>query len=103
MAGTAADARQTADAARNAARTCVLAAGAAADAGKAALPTRTAARTAELATGAAVSVGVATAAARVILEDDVGGGACRGWSSNREVRCGRWCGSDRSGNSPGNN
>jgi hypothetical protein len=103
VAGTAADARQTADAARNAARTCVLAAGAAADAGEAALPTRAAARTPELAAGAAVSIGVAAAAARIILEDNVRGRTCRGWSGDREVCCGSWGGSDRSGNSPGNN
>jgi len=103
VAGTAADARQTAGAARNAARPVELAAGAAADAGEATLPTRTAARPVELAAGAAVAIGVAAAAARVILEDDVRGRARRCWSSDREVRCSRWCGSDRSGNSPGNN
>jgi hypothetical protein len=103
VAGTAADARQTADAARNAARSRVLAAGAAADTGDAALATGTAARTAELAAGAAVSVGVAAAAAWVILEDNVRGRACRGWSGDRDVCCGSWGGSDRSGNSPGNN
>jgi hypothetical protein len=103
VAGTAADARQTAGAARNATRACVLAAGTAADAGQAALPTRTATGTIELAAGAAVAIGVAPAAARIILEDGVGGRARRCWSSDREVRSGRWCGSDRSGNSPGNN
>ena len=103
MAGTAADARQTAGAARNAARACVLAAGAAADAGDAAGAARTATGTVELAAGAAVAIGVAAAAAWVILEDDVRGRARRRWSSDREVRSGRWCGRDRSGNSPGNN
>ena len=103
MAGTAADARQTADAARNAARACILAAGAAADAGEAALPTRTAARSVELSTRAAIAVGVAATAARVILEDDVRSRARRCRSSHRDICRSCRCGRDRSGNSPGNN
>ena len=67
--GTAADARQTAGAAGNAARTRELAAGAATDAREAALAARTAARTLVLAAGATVAVGVAATAARVVLDD----------------------------------
>ena len=83
MAATAADARQTPAAARDAARSGVLAAGAAADAWEAALATRTAARAAVLAAGTAGAVGVAATAARVILEDDVR------WRRRRHRRSGR--------------
>ena len=96
VAGTATDARQTAGAARNTARACVLAAGAAADAGDAAGAARTATGTAVLAAGAAVAVGVAAAAARVVLEDNVSGRRSgHRWSGTKSVGCGRWRGSNR--------
>ena len=102
MAGTAADARQTPAAARDATGAGELAAGAAADAWDAALATRTAARAAVLATGTAVAVGVAAAAARVVLEDDVRGrGACHRWSGRKNVSGGRWRRGDRRSDSPG--
>ena len=71
VAGAAAHTGQTAGTTRHAAGTGELPTGATAHARDAALATRTATGTTVLPAGAAVSVGVATAAARVVLEDDM--------------------------------
>jgi hypothetical protein len=79
--GTATDARETPDSARYATGTRVLSTGAAADAGNTTLTAGAATGAAVLAAGAAVAVSV-TAAARLLVEDHVGGrcadrtGAC---------------------------
>jgi hypothetical protein len=100
--GTATDARQTADAARTAAGTRVLAAGAAADPGKTALPARTAAGAAVHAARAAVTVAIAAGAARVVLEDDLGRRRTgHRWSSGKCVSRGERCGCDSCGDRPG--
>jgi hypothetical protein len=102
VAGTATDARKTSGTAGHATGTRELAAGATADARDAALPARTAAGAAVLATGTTVAVGVAAAAARVVLEDNVGGRRPRHrWSSRKNVSSGRWSSSDRRRNSAG--
>ena len=101
MAGTAADARQAPNATRQAAGTRELAAGAATDTWDAALATDTAAGAAVYAAGAAVAVGVTATAARVVLEDNVGGcQAGHRWSSHKSTCCRGWCGRDRCSNSP---
>lgn len=79
MAGTAADARETAFAAGQAARTPELAAVAAADTRDAALAAGAAARTAVDPAGPAVAVGIATAAAGFERNEvrDAGAGSAR--------------------------
>jgi len=69
--GTATHAWQTANGARHAAGTGVLAAGAAADSGETALAAGAAAGAAIHAARAAVAVAVAAGAARVVLKDDL--------------------------------
>ena len=102
MTGSATDARKTSGTARHAAGTRELPAGAAADARHAALPARTTAGTLGHSAGTAVAVGVAAAAARVVLEDDVGGrGPCRCWSHRKNISSGRRCRGDRRSNGPG--
>jgi hypothetical protein len=101
VAGTATDARKTSGTARHAARAEELSSGPATDARNAALAARTAAGAVH-ASGAAVAVGVAAAAARVVLEDNVGGrGSCHRWSSRKNVSGGRWSCGDRRSNCAG--
>jgi hypothetical protein len=73
VAGAAADARQTAGAARHATGAGELTAGATADTWHAALPARAATGTAELAAGTTVAVSVAAAATWVLLEHGMSG------------------------------
>lgn len=102
VAGSATDARKASGTARDAAGTRELAAGAAADARDAALPARTTTGALVLAAGTAVAVGVAAAAARVVLEHNMGGrGPCRCWSNRKNVRSCRRCGGDCRSHSPG--
>ena len=101
VAGTAADARKTSGAARHAPGAEELPAGAAADARDTSLAARAAAGAVHAA-GTAVAVGVAAAAARVVLEDNVGGrGSCHRWSSRKNVSGSRWGSGDRRSNCAG--
>jgi hypothetical protein len=100
VAGAAADTRKTSGTARDTARTRELSAGTAADTRHAALPTRTAARSIELPAGAAVPAGVATAAARVLLVDNVSGRGARG--ADIGFSCCHRHHSNRRSNSPAN-
>src|SRR5207245_1233709 len=65
----------------NTTRARELPAGATADTRDTALPTGTTAGAAELAAGTTIAVGVTAAAARVLLEDTVGG-PCASWGAN---------------------
>ena len=100
--GTATHARQTGNAARHAAGTCVLAAGAAADPGETALPARAAAGAAVHAARAAVTVAIAAGSARVVLEDDLGRRRTgRRWSSCKCVGRGQRRGCNSCSDRPG--
>ena len=102
MAGAATDARKTAGSARHAARSRKLPAGATTDARHAALATWTAAGTIHLATRAAVTVGIATAAARVLLEDNVRCCAASRRASRESFSCRHRRNSNRRSNSSTN-
>ena len=102
MAGAATDTRKTAGTARHAARSRKLPAGAATDARKTALATRTAAGTIHLATRAAVTVGIATAAAWVLLEDNMRCCAASRRASRESFSCRHRRNSNRCSNSATN-
>lgn len=100
--GTATHAWQTANAARHAAGTGVLAAGAAADSGETALAARTAAGAAVHAARAAVTVAIAAGAARIVLKSDLSRPRTgHAWSSGESVGRGQRCGCDSCGDGPG--